>query len=169
MVSTRQDRGNLDDYGYRLYAYGIRALRLSASYASDLRLFPRSCLVDSTGIAFIVSVLCIKAHSLNRDDDKALKEQGKAWADKHRAGCHKVIDVVYAFGCDSGNQEVILVQGQAATYSRRPSLKSLDIGQNIISRILSDPTQLVSVGLSPSVQDAALDAYCTSLPDLAPE
>ena len=37
-----------------------------------------------------------------------------------RAGCHKVIDVVYAFGCDSGNQEVILVQGQAATYSRRP-------------------------------------------------
>jgi hypothetical protein len=36
-----------------------------------------------TGVAFIVSVMCIKAHSLNRDDDKAMKEQGKEWAAKH--------------------------------------------------------------------------------------
>lgn len=43
-----------------------------------------------TGVAFIVSVLCIKAHNLNRDDDKALKEQGKAWADKHsKKGRHE--------------------------------------------------------------------------------
>lgn len=40
-------------------------------------------MTPSTGVAFIVSVLCIKAHSLNREDDKALKEQGKAWAVKH--------------------------------------------------------------------------------------
>lgn len=27
----------------------------------------------------------MKAHSLKRDDDAALKEEGKAWAEKHKA------------------------------------------------------------------------------------
>lgn len=40
-------------------------------------------MIPCAGIAFLVSVFFIKAHDLNRDDEKALKEQGKQWAEKH--------------------------------------------------------------------------------------
>lgn len=42
------------------------------------------------GVAFFVSVFFIKAHDLRRDDEKALKEAGKQWAEKHsKKGKHE--------------------------------------------------------------------------------
>jgi hypothetical protein len=40
-------------------------------------------LIPCAGISFLLVVFFVKAHSLKREDDAALKAQGKAWAEKH--------------------------------------------------------------------------------------
>ncbi len=42
-------------------------------------------LIPCAGISFFLVLFFVKAHSLKRDDDAALKEEGKAWAEKQKA------------------------------------------------------------------------------------
>ncbi|KAJ9099214.1 hypothetical protein QFC21_004094 [Naganishia friedmannii] len=61
-------------------------IRMLADGIRNIYYFMTPCV----GVAFFVSVFLIKAHDLRRDDEKALKEAGKQWAEKHsKKGKHE--------------------------------------------------------------------------------
>lgn len=71
-------------------------------------------MIPCAGVAFLVSVFFIKAHDLNREDEKALKEQGKQWAEKHsKKHRHEKKDV------QQGVQEAVAQAQDTAASERR--------------------------------------------------